>query len=150
MLGVRVVVVPIDRDVRLIDCRMSKQWDMNAAKTFFQSALEVSNEAPDRVTTDQEASYPRAIIEELGEEVLHRTNRYLNDLIEQDHRGIKQRYGPMKGFNSFDVADHFCKAYDELRNYYKSTQRGQRTSLRDQRVDYMMKTHPLTGALMTT
>ena len=81
----------IDRDGNLIDCRMSKQRDMDAAKAVFQNALEVSNEAPDRVTTDKEASYPRAIREELGEEVLHRTNKYLNNLIEQDHRGIKQR-----------------------------------------------------------
>ena len=51
----------IDRDGTLIDCRMSKQRDMNAAKAFFQSALEVSNEAPDRVTNDKEASYPRAV-----------------------------------------------------------------------------------------
>ena len=41
----------IDRDGTLIDCRMSKQRDMIAAKAFFQSALEVSNEDPDRVTT---------------------------------------------------------------------------------------------------
>ena len=139
----------IDRDGNLIDCRMSKQRDMDAAKAFFQSALEVSNEVPDRVTTDKEASYPRAIREELGEEVLHRTNKYLNNLIEQDHRGIKQRYGPMKGFASFEAADRFCKAYDELRNYYKSTQRGQKKSLKDQRVDYMIKTENLTAALMT-
>ena len=101
---------------------------MDAAKAFFKSALEVSNEVLDRVTTDKEASYPRAIREELGEEVLHRTNKYLNNLIEQDHRGIKQRYGPMKGFASFEAADRFCKAHDELRNYYQSTQRGQKKS----------------------
>jgi putative transposase len=71
---------------------------MRAAKQFFKEALEVSGDPPDRVTTDKEVSYPRAIREELGEDVLHRTNQYLNNLIEQDHRGIKQRYGPMKGF----------------------------------------------------
>ena len=104
----------IDRDGNLIDCRMSKQRDMDAAKAFFQSALEVSNEAPDRVTTDKEASYPRAIREELGEEVLHRTNKYLNNLIEQDHRGIKQQYGPMKGFAYFEATHRFCKACYKL------------------------------------
>ena len=60
----------------------------------------MSGDAPERVTTDKEVSYPRAIREELGEEVLHRPNQYLNNLIEQDHRGIKQRYGPMRGFKS--------------------------------------------------
>ena len=55
----------------------------------------------------------------------------------------------MKGFDSFDAADRFCKAYDELRNYYKSNQRGQKTSLRDQRVDYMIKAQNLIAPLMT-
>ena len=122
---------------------------MDAAKAVFQSALEVSNEAPDRVTTDKEDSYHRAIWAELGKEVLHRTHKYLNNLIEQDHRGIKQQYGPMKGFVYFEVTHRFCKAYDELINYVKSTQRGQKKSLKDQRVDYMIKTEKLTAALMT-
>ena len=69
--------------------------------------------------------------------------------IEQDHRSIKQRYGLMKGFASFEAADRFCKAYDELRNYDKSTQRGQKKSLKDQRVDYMINTENLTATLMT-
>ena len=47
------------------------------------------------------------------------------------------------------LADRFCKAYDELRNYDKSTQRGQKKSLKDQRIDYMIKTEKLTAALMT-
>jgi transposase-like protein len=40
-----------------------------------------------RVTTDGHDS--RAIRTELGEAVRHRTNRYLNNRIEQGHRGIK-------------------------------------------------------------
>ena len=42
------------------------------------------------VTTDGHPdSYPRAIRTELDEGVKHRTNQYLNNRIEQDHRGIK-------------------------------------------------------------
>jgi transposase-like protein len=51
--------------------------------------------------------------------VLHRTNRYLNNWIEQDHRGIKQRYGPMRGFGSFESAGRFCRAFDEMRSFYR-------------------------------
>lgn len=50
---------------------------------------------PDQVTTDGHRSYPRAIRETMGNRVQHRTNRYLNNRLEQDHRGIKQRYYPM-------------------------------------------------------
>ena len=56
---------------KLIDCRLSEHRDMNAAKVFFQEALEIAVESPDRVTTDRESSYPRAIKEELGGAVLH-------------------------------------------------------------------------------
>jgi transposase-like protein len=39
----------------------------------------------------------RSIGGELGEVVRHRTNVYLNNRLEQDHRGIKDRYQPMRG-----------------------------------------------------
>jgi transposase-like protein len=52
------------------------------------------------MTTEGHDSYPRAIRQELGKTVLQRTNRCLNNWIEQDHRGIKQRYGPIRGFDS--------------------------------------------------
>ena len=57
---------------------------------------------PDRVTTDGHDSYPRAIRTELGNDVRHRTSRYLNNRLEQDHRGIKGRYRPMRGFKCPD------------------------------------------------
>ena len=33
-----------------------------------------------------------------------RSSKYLNNLIEQDHRGVKLRIGPMLGFKNFDCA----------------------------------------------
>jgi putative transposase len=78
---------------------------------------------PDRVTTDGYYVYPRAVAEELGEEVCHRTSRYLNNRLEQDHRGIKQRYYCMRGFKCFQAAFRFCQAFDELRNYLRPRQR---------------------------
>jgi hypothetical protein len=53
---------------------------------------------PDRVTTDGHDSYPRAIRTELGKRVRHRTSAYLNNRLEQGHRGIKGRYRSMRGF----------------------------------------------------
>ena len=53
----------------------------------------------------------------------HRRNRYLNNLIEQDHRAVKQRYYPMRGFGSFASAAQFCSAFDELRQYFRVRQR---------------------------
>jgi transposase-like protein len=62
---------------------------MEAAKRFFEQAVAVVGHVPDQVTTDGHASYPRAVHETMGDTVQHRTNTYLNNRLEQDHRGIK-------------------------------------------------------------
>ena len=61
-------------------------------------------------------SYPRTIRTELDDGAKHRTNQYLNNRIEQDHRGIKGRYGPMRGFKSHESAARFCRSFNELPN----------------------------------
>src|SRR4051794_973998 len=82
----------------------------------------VTGVTPDRVTTDGHDghdSYPRAIRTELGKAVRHRTSAYLNNRLEQDHRGIKGRYRPMRGFKCPRSAARFCRAHDELRNFLR-------------------------------
>ena len=109
----------IDRSGALVDVMFSERRDMAAAKAFFRSAKAVTGSPPDRVTTDGHDSYPRAIRTELGKEVRHRTSRYLNNRLEQDHRGIKGRYRPMRGFKCARSASRFCRAHDELRNFLR-------------------------------
>ena len=107
---------------------------MDAAKQFFKQAMAVVGHAPESVTTDGHRSYPRAVRETLGHEVVHRTNVYLNNRIEQDHRGIKQRYYPMRGFGSFASAARFCRAFDEIRQFFRvRTSREQKVSLAQKR-----------------
>ena len=109
----------IDRNGQLVDSMLSPKRDMAAAQRFFRSAQTVAGRRPEQVTTDGHNSYPRAIAEVLGEKVKHRCSRYKNNRIEQDHRGIKQRYYPMLGFKSFRSAKRFCPCFDELRNYFR-------------------------------
>jgi putative transposase len=124
----------IDADGNLVDSRLSEKRDIDAAKRFFEQALAVVGHAPERVTTDGHASYPRAVREILGENVQHRTNKYLNNRLEQDHRGIKQRYYPMRGFGTVEAASRFCCAFDELRNYLRPRRTmGEVVSLLEQR-----------------
>ncbi len=86
------------------------------------------------MTTDGHDAYPRAIRETLGPDVQHRTSRYMNNRMEQDHRGIKQRYYPMRGFGSFAAAARFCSAHDELCDHFGYRQHMNETvSLADQR-----------------
>src|SRR5271167_384455 len=110
----------IDSSGALVDVRLSETRHMAAAQAFFRSARAVTGMTPARVTTDGHDSYPRAIRTELGEGVRHRTNRYLNNRIEQDHRGIKGRYQPMRGFKSGASAARVCQSHDELRNFLRA------------------------------
>ena len=90
--------------------------------------------APARVTTDGNDAYPPALCETLGTKVMHRHSRYLNNRLEQDHRGIKQRYYPMRGFGNVGSAGRFCRAFDELRHHFRCRSRmGQQIRLEDQR-----------------
>ena len=113
----------IDRSGALVDVMFSEMRDMKAARAFFHSAKAVTGLTPDRVTTDGHDSYPRAIRTELGRGVRHRTSRYLNKVMEQDHRGIKGRYRPMRGFKCPRSAARFCQGYDELRNFLRPRSR---------------------------
>ncbi len=110
----------IDRDGHLVDARLSETRDMAAAQRFFRQAVATVGHLPERVTTDGRDAYPRAIRETLGDHMAHRTSRYLNNRIEQDHRGIKQRYYPMRGFGSVESATRFCPACEEQRQYFRA------------------------------
>jgi len=109
----------IDSTGALVDVLFSERRDMRAARAFFRSAKAVTGGIPDRVTTDGHDSYPRAIRTELGRGVRHRTSRYLNNRLEQDHRGLKGRYRPMRGFKCPRSAARFCRGHDELRNFLR-------------------------------
>jgi putative transposase len=70
----------------------------------------------------------------LGPGVRHRTSRHKNNHIEQDHRGIKQRYYPMRGFGTFASAARFCTGFEEQRQYFRAVScRGERVSLSERR-----------------
>jgi putative transposase len=99
----------------------------------------VTGITPDRVTTDGHDSYPRAIRTTLGASVQHRNSQYLNNPLEQDHRGVKGRYGPMRGFKCPRSAGEFCRAYDELRNFLCSRSRTNQQVSADYRRFYFLR-----------
>jgi putative transposase len=130
----------IDRSGALVDVMFSEHRDMVAAKASFRSAKTVTDVTPDRVTTDGRDSYPRAIRTTLGKGVKHRTSRYLNNRLEQDHRGIKGRYQPMRGFKCPGSAAGFCRGYDELRNLLRPRSRPhQPTSANTRRLQFLRR-----------
>ena len=131
----------IDRSGNLVDVILSERRDLEAAKAFFRSAKAATGVTPDRVTTDGHDAYPGAIRSELGGAVRHRTSAYLNNRLEQDHRGIKGRYRPMRGFKSVPAAGRFCRAYDELRSFLRARRRcGQHVAAARRRLLHLRRT----------
>ena len=129
----------IDREGNLVDKMLSATRDLAAAKAFFKQAVATVGHKPDRVTTDKHASYRRAVRRSVGRKVLHRTSQYLNNRIEQDHRGVKQRYYPMRGFGSFLGAARFCTAFSEVRQYFRSQPNAPLPSLSEKRKDFCQR-----------
>jgi putative transposase len=138
----------IDRAGNLVDVLLSEKRDRAAAEAFFRSARTVTGCVPERVISDGYDASPKAIKTELGEEVRHRTNRYLNNHLEQNHRGIKQRTRPMGGFKSVEATQRFCQVHDEVRNLLRPrSQRNKVVSLAQRRLLYTACTRILLTTL---
>ena len=134
----------LEQDGNLVDSRLSKQRDLAAAKAFFAPAQDLAGQAPERVITDGHTPYPRAIAEVLGPEVKHERVSCCANPIEQDHRGIKQRYYPLLGFKDFTAAQRFCRAFEEVRQFLRPRQfMGQFVSLAQRRAHVLKRVEEL-------
>ncbi len=128
----------IDSDGALVEVYLSEHRDQVAAEQFFQSAVAVTGRMPETVTTDKHAGYPPAIKQVFGDAVEHRTSKFKNNHLEQDHRGVKGRTRPMRGFQLPDSAHLFCRAHDEVRNFLRpATRRNQHVPTARRRAIYV-------------
>lgn len=98
----------VDRAGQTVDFLLSEHRDITAAKRFFARAMEKRGR-PEKLTLDGYAASQAAVAELQEEAVLPSTligrrNKYLNNVIEQDHHRVKQRVRSMLGFKRFDHA----------------------------------------------
>jgi transposase, IS6 family len=110
----------VDSEGNTIDFLLCAKRDRKAAKRFFRKALRASHtQTPRVITVDKNAAYPPAI-EQLKKEkkipkgVVIRQKKYLNNIVEQDHRFIKKRVRPMLGFQSFRTATRTLKGIEAM------------------------------------
>ncbi len=85
--------------------------------------------APRVINVDKNAAYPKAIAELkaaglLPERVELRQIKYLNNLVEQDHRFIKRLVEPGMGFFSFETAGRTLQGYEVMNMIRKGQVRG--------------------------
>jgi transposase, IS6 family len=88
-----------------------------------------SREAPRVINVDKNAAYPKAIAELKASGALPafvelRQVKYLNNLIEQDHRFIKRLVKPGMGFFSFETAWRTLQGYEVMHMIRKGQMRG--------------------------
>jgi transposase-like protein len=75
---------------------------------------------------------------------MHEQRACLGNPIEQDHRGVKQRYYPTLGFGAFESAKRFCQAFDEMRNFFRPrTKMTELVSLLEQREQFLKRVDEL-------
>ena len=110
----------VDSKGNTIDFYLSESRDKQAAKRFFKKALAASHICKPRViTVDKNPAYPVAI-QELKEEksmpkgIQLRQVRYLNNIVEQDHRFIKKRVRSMLGFKSYETATSILSGVEAM------------------------------------
>lgn len=100
----------VDSVGNTLDFLLSAKRDGKAAARFFRKVLKAQHtQVPRVITVDKNAAYPVAMETLKAEEAIPaetelRQSKYLNNLIEQDHRNIKQVVRPMMGFQSFNTA----------------------------------------------
>jgi putative transposase len=96
----------VDKQGQTVDFLLTARRDAGAARRFFEKTIR-HNTVPDKVTMDK-SSANQAALEQLNKErqvpITIRQVKYLNNIVEQDHRAIKRITRPMLGFKSFRAA----------------------------------------------
>jgi transposase, IS6 family len=103
-----------------IEFMLSAKRDVSAAKRFFKKLMRADHRRlPFTIGTDKHASYPEAFAASVKEKVLPvdcklRRVKYLNNVIEQDHRFIKKKVRASQCFKSFHTAERTLEGIESI------------------------------------
>jgi IS6 family transposase len=110
----------VDKTRQTIDFLLSSKRDAVAAKRFFRKALAQPHTVnPRTITVDKNACYPKAVASMKRDGQLWRGSKlrqvkYLNNIVEQDHRRIKGLTGPGLGFGGFWTARRTLAGFETM------------------------------------
>lgn len=120
----------VDSEGNTLDFFFSSTRDAHAAKQFLLKTLVASHSsAPRVINVDKNAAYPKAFNElktegHIPEHCELRQVKYLNNLIEQDHRFIKRLTKPGMGFFSFETAWQTLQGFEVMNMIRKGQVQG--------------------------
>jgi transposase-like protein len=101
----------VDKSGQTIEFLLSAKRDVSAAKRFFKKMMRAEHRRlPFSISVDKNAAYPEAFTSSQAEKILPadcklRRVKYLNNVIEQDHRFVKKKVRASQGFKRFQTAE---------------------------------------------
>jgi IS6 family transposase len=110
----------VDSNGNTIEFMLSAKRDIHAAKRFFKKMMRADHRRlPFTISVDKNAAYPETFTTSPIEKVLPkecklRRVKYLNNIIEQDHRFIKKRVRVCLGYRSFDTAERTLQGVETM------------------------------------
>ena len=96
----------VDRDGDTVDFSLRAERGYAAARAFFERAIDLHG-VPEKITIDKSGANTAAITSmqaDIGLPIEMRQSKYLNNLVEQDHRAVKRITRRMLGFKTFRCA----------------------------------------------
>ena len=110
----------MDKEGNTIEFMLSAKRDISAAKRFFKKLMRADHRRlPFSINVDKNAAYPDAFATSQDEQVLPKDCRlrrvkYLNNIIEQDHRFVKKKVRAAQCFKSFYTAERTIEGIEAV------------------------------------
>jgi len=110
----------VDKQGNTIEFMLSAKRDVSAAKRFFKKMMRADHRRlPFSISVDKNAAYPDAFTSSQEEKVLPqdctlRRVKYLNNVIEQDHRFIKKKVRASQCFKRFHTAEQTLEGIEAM------------------------------------
>ena len=128
----------VDKSGDTVDLLLTAKRDLAAARRYLERAINLRG-PPEKITIDKSGANTAAAIRSVNDhacvDVELRQSKYLNNIVEQDHRAVKRITNPMMGFKSFWSAQKLISGIETMHMVKKGQLRcpdGRPTSAADQ------------------